>query len=126
MILVDSNVWIGMFNENDEHHCRAMSDYNKIIQNDEAVITDYVLIEVLNVLLRKSGRKICRQFIEAIEKDSDVELLFTESRVFLGVMNEFGALKNRLSFVDCSLLHIAKSLGAGLLTYDKELEAVVK
>jgi len=122
MILVDSSVWVGAFNENDTHHKRALTDLEEIKQlGEDIIITDYVVVEVSNILLSRVGKKVSERFISAMRESNEVTVMFTGESSFFLTADAFAKNQKALSFVDVSLIVLVKGLGAKLLTYDEEL-----
>ena len=117
MIVVDSSVWVALFNAKDKHHERANRELSEVIKSDEKiVVSDFVVLEVTTVLLERVNRAA---------SDRHTSLVFTGNEIFYSVVRAFPKIRRKLSFVDISLLLLAKGIRARLMTYDKELRRVV-
>ena len=58
MVMVDSVVWIAYKNKRDTWHNTAMTLLPNILKQEKFVyITDYIVLEVVNFLLRKIDHK---------------------------------------------------------------------
>lgn len=126
MIVVDSSVWVALFNVKDKHHQRAKKELSGAISSDERiVVSDFVVLEVTTVLLKRVGRATSARFLDFVFKDRHASLAFTGNGIFYSVVKAFPRIGGELSFVDMSLILLAKGLRARLMTYDKELRRVV-
>ncbi|MEK7458033.1 MAG: PIN domain-containing protein [Patescibacteria group bacterium] len=119
--LVDANVLIALFRENDASHDRAVQLMKSIAKEDNhLVVLNLTLYECATVLSMKIGMERAKQFYlhynTVIEKviQFDEQLEDKAWRIFLKQK------KKGTSFVDCALVATAKKLGMkDILTYDK-------
>jgi predicted nucleic acid-binding protein len=125
MIVVDSSVWVALFNAKDKHHERANKELSEVIKsNEKIIVSDFVVLEVTTVLLERVGRAASARFLDFVFKDRHASLAFTGNEIFYLVVKAFPKIRRKLSFVDISLILLAKGIRARLMTYDKELGRV--
>lgn len=118
MIILDSNVWIAYFDEDDFTHEQA-SELFKSVDKNELVVTEYILLEVSTVLKQKLGGEFARQFIKKIFQEKFIFL--SSDNFYKETILLFQSLKDdKLSFVDVSLLYLAKQYQ--IKTFDKHLQ----
>lgn len=119
MNVIDSSVFVGLINSDDAHHQKAI-DLLKDADVKEILLFDYIYIEVMNVLKRKTTLELCEKFTEFL-KYWNIEVAmkeFEEIKIANLVFNQ----KNNLSFEDCLLIAGANRRNADIITFDKELE----
>ena len=123
MIVLDSNVWIGLFHESDTLHKRALAVFQD--HKPPYCIPEYVLIEVSTILAQKAGMQIARTFVEMVFDNRDCTVLVADESFCRGVANAFvREEKAGLSFVDISLVVLAKRYEA--ITFDIQLARRIK
>lgn len=123
MVILDSSVWIAFLNKKDAQHKKAEKIFISI--SGVVAITEYVILEVCSVLAMRVGKKEADGFVDMVFQNKDVKILFSSPLFFMstiGVFKDFG--KNKLSFVDCSLLHLSSEYE--VVTLDKSLGSAVK
>ncbi len=122
MLIIDSNVWVALFNKNDSQHNKAKSFFDKLEM--KVIIPEYVFIEVSTILLIKAGKNIAKKFIEIAQDNSDVEICLSSGELFLNTLRIFkNSAKDKLSFVDISLLFLSESYK--IITFDKNLQKAI-
>lgn len=114
-ILVDTNVYVGFYNNQDALHERAT---RMLMRGDEFVTTEHVFVEIMNVISRRAG------VAAAIEAGK--ELLSTDIKLIQPLQHEFDeawkmfASQKRLSFTDCVNIVLARSFGCdAIATFDE-------
>lgn len=114
----DSCVWVALFSTNDSQHKKALKCFE---DNKEGILlTEYVLVEVLNVLGRKVSKHVSDTFIE-LALQSDSILLHTITQAEFEVLMHFylQSANKDLSFVDHHLLMLSEK--HKLITFDQNL-----
>lgn len=122
MTILDSNVWIAFFHENDNQHKKA----EKIIKelNTKIVIPEYIITEIASVLCFKAGKKIAITFLKSILDNDDVEVLLSNKLIFNNTVDNFINDNNdKLSFIDTTLLCLSKKYK--IITFDKNLQKII-
>lgn len=126
MTLVDSSVWVGLMNKEDAHYARAISDFESLKSKGERImVSDYVIVEVSSVIMRQGGKVALLDFLKRLESDRAIEIVNTGGETLQALIRAFRNFPKGLSFVDASLLIVARDLGEKLLTYDEELKKAV-
>ncbi len=123
MIVLDSNMWIGLFHQSDTLHAKAMALFEE--HKPPYCIPEYVLIEVATILAQKAGMEVARTFVEMVFDNRDCIVLVTDEPFCRSVANAFvREEKAGLSFVDMSLVVLAKKYAT--ITFDSQLAGRLK
>jgi len=123
MIILDSNVWVAFFYEDDSQHKKA----EKIIKELGLfiVVPEYVIAEVSSVLCLRASKKISNDFLENIFDNENIEILLSNKTFFDDVVENFkNAKSKKLSFIDTALLKLSESYR--VITFDKDLEKAIE
>jgi len=73
---IDSVVLIGAFYRNDQWHAQAVPIINEIDSgSDHAIITDFILAEVLNFLHQKAGHAAAMETLRALEAAENITIV---------------------------------------------------
>lgn len=113
--IVDSSVLVAFFRENDSNHEKAVEFMER---THSFTITDYILLEISTVLQQKVGLESTKRAVEFLVNNRDVELLSINNQELGDTLALFFEQKFKLSFVDCSILVLAKSRGLIVSTLD--------
>lgn len=123
MIILDSNVWIAYFHEQDSQHTKAEKVFSQI--STPIILPEYVILEVSTILVQHAGKKIANQFLELIKDNRDIILLLTEEAFFLKVIAAFQKENTKkLSFVDTALFVLSQKFA--VITFDTALSRAIK
>lgn len=122
MIILDSNIWISFLYDPDSQHERARRLMGEIAK--PIFIPEYIFGEVCTVLAQLGGKKLADTFIDGVTNNADVLILPFENEEFYRTIKFFRSYEKRnLSFVDMSLVFLAKTFQ--VLTFDEDLEKVI-
>ena len=122
MTILDSSVFVALYNESDSQHQKAVRLSASI---SDIALSEYILLETCTLLLAKAGADVAERFLEYSLDSADVTILFSSPDFFRGTAHLFRRLKNKkLSFVDVSLLLLSKS--HEVITFDRALEKAIK
>jgi len=122
MMVLDSNVWIALYNESDSQHQRAL---RLSASFSNVAISEYVLLETCTLLLTKAGPAAAEKFLAYSLDSADVTILYSSPDFFHETAHFFRRLKNKkLSFVDVSLLMLSES--HKVVTFDRALVNAIK
>lgn len=128
-VLIDSSVWIAYFDKDDPHTERAKKILNELTESGSALLlTDYVIQEIITVLLYKNKPKLAECFMEYLEDEPSAEILSIDAPLVQKTMR-FAKSKNwrpKLSLTDWSMFYLANTLNLPLYTFDRQLDHVVK
>ncbi|MEW6748891.1 MAG: PIN domain-containing protein [Candidatus Micrarchaeota archaeon] len=124
MMLLDSSHLIALLNEEDVFHEEALRKMDGLEKSGRGLaISDYILNEAVTVILRKRGLEKAKETLDFLLDYKQLEIFHMDEKGFAEVVKEFREQKDHLSFVDCSILWMAKRHGFGVLTFDKNLLA---
>ena len=122
MYLLDSNVWIALYNPNDSSHQRSKADFEKIAsEHQRIVISDHVLSEVFTHILYRFGRQDALAFLDEVLNNPEILIHTLNSGDIREISEEIAHSKPKLSFTDEVLRFLSDRYGYWLLTYDKDL-----
>src|SRR3989338_339354 len=121
-MIVDSSVFISFYSEADVHHKEAVEIFKKIENSVQIIISDYILNEIISVLLRKFGLKNSLEVLDAILNSSSLYIRHTSEEEFYEIVEVFKNQKDNLSFIDCSILWLAIKSNLEINTFDKNLK----
>ncbi len=125
MILIDTNVFVAYYNEQDTTHKRAVSLLKEIFLHKYGlpITTDYVFDEAVTVTLRRTKNKDCAIALGNSILTSEIRLLRIHEGIFQEAWNLFQTQK--ISFTDCTLVAAMRALNIEYLaTFDETLQKV--
>ena len=114
--LIDSSVWIALFLEQDTQHAKAKRFFATV--SGKIYLPTLVLGEVASVLTYKHSKAQADMFVRFVVDYPELE--WVESQAYDDAAY-FLTIPARLSFIDLSLLRLARVLKAELITYDAQL-----
>ena len=131
-VIIDSGIWIGFYNNRDEHHYKAVELMKEINTGTygNLISTDYIIDESLNYCLVKYSPDKSLFVGEAIM--STTEILKINQEIFDKSWDLFKLDKKKptngklLSFTDCTTIIIAKSLNIEYIaTFDSRFKKYI-
>ncbi len=109
--------------DNDSLHEKARNLFELL--NQKVLIPEYVLVETLNILSTKVSKEKAEEFIFAVAKSNNAEVIWSSMELREEFLHFFVSNKvEKLSFVDQCLLCLSKNYK--ILTFDKELARLIK
>lgn len=123
MIIIDSSVWISLFNPLDSNHDRAKKIFEGL-NSEHIVIFDYIFTESMTVFRNKVSDEFCVKF-EQLLHYWDISVFFTD-HVLVRLATEYFFQFKKLSFTDCLSLASAKLNDYEIATFDEELKKASK
>lgn len=122
MMVIDSSVWVALYDESDSQHRKAIETGRSFSQ---VILTEYVILETSSLLLRKVGETASEQFLRFALDNSEVIILYSSQDFFKDVASLFRKLRNKkLSFVDVSLLYLSRM--HKVITFDMALKKEIQ
>ena len=104
MIIIDSVVWIAYKNKRDAWHDKAVSLLPNILKQEKNVyVTDYIILEVINFLNRKTSHKTALGTLEMFMKTEKIRILYNDKVTFLATKNIMKKYSG-LSLTDANIL----------------------
>lgn len=123
-VIVDANIWVAYFDRNDTLSDHALSLLKDIFnQNTRIVVTDFVIQEVMTVLLYKNKHHAAELFFQFVDDEVSIEIFHCD-RTLLHQTILFAAKKiwkPKCSFTDWSLAFLSHHFNMKLLSFDKQL-----
>lgn len=119
---LDSSVLVALFRQTDALHIKALEIFKS---GGNFFVLDYVFSEVVTVLKNKENMETVRAFIDYIFDAESIDIYRLEGDEFLFAVDLFRDAENKLSFVDTLLLALSELKGHDVITFDKELAAVL-
>lgn len=122
MMILDSNVWIALYLEEDSQHKKAL----KLAPSFRHVaIPEYVVLETCTILLAKAGENVSEKFLDYAFDNREVTVLFSTRDFFQEIIKIFRNKNGKkLSAIDASLLYLSSE--HEVVTFDKDLEKAIK
>ncbi|OIP53322.1 hypothetical protein AUK10_02465 [Candidatus Gracilibacteria bacterium CG2_30_37_12] len=115
--VLDSNIFIGAFYEDDSLHELSIKLLSEI-QNSKIIVPYCVVQEVSSIFSYRFGKQKADDFLKFLLETDNIELINND---ILGEINFYLSFQDSISFTDLSLIYIAQKFSAELLTFDKQL-----
>ena len=121
-IVIDSNIFIWAFCENDSLHKEAIN-LLKYHENSIFIIPYPVVQEVCSIFSYRFWKKQADNFIKFLQTTENILLVNNDINHDI---NFFLKFKEKISFTDISLIWTAVKYSADLATFDKQLLKLYK
>lgn len=110
--LFDSNIFIAAWHKRDEHNEHCVALLQKIAQGEiqQVYITNYVLVEVTNFLIKKVPFELALQAYEYLTKTDRIKIVYVDKIMEYEIRTIFSQYKT-LTLTDSSLVALAQELG---------------
>lgn len=124
--IIDSGVWIAAKHASDKYYGNAAEiikalDDNRILY---AFITDYVVLETANFLLRKTSFETALEAIRMLTESERIKVRYVDELMHFRIMQLFQKYKE-LSVADCSLIALAEEQGISqIFSFDTAFDRV--
>jgi predicted nucleic acid-binding protein len=121
--LMDSNVLVAFFNEDDSLHEKALKV--TLAAPRPLIVHEYVVQETATILMLRAGKVLADAFILTVLGNADFSILHSTAPTFLLTIKNFiGSKTKQLSFTDSALLALSKQYS--VLTFDDALNRAIK
>lgn len=127
--IVDANIWIAYFDITDSLSSRAKKHILDFETSRQPVLlTDFIIQEVVTVLLYKNMSKSVQQFMRYIHEQDYIEIVSIDTELWDNTIQFIEGRKftPKLSLTDWSLLFLANTYNFLLVTFDKQLSNTSK
>ena len=122
MIVLDSNLWIALYSENDSQHTAAILAFSAI--HEPILVPHFIIAEVCTILTRDDGKNVALAFLNRVENTAGIEMLAITAEEFTNIIEFYQqSYHSGLSFVDIFLLWLAQQYR--VFTLDKKLERAI-
>ncbi len=124
-MIVDTSIFIAFYDENDPKHPKAV-EIMREADISGAFISDYIINEAAAVALRKFGLPKAKEITTALMNSRKLIVGYTSQEDFKDVIEIFKDQTDHLSFVDCHIIWMAKTMNMEVASFDKNLLAEIK
>lgn len=125
MIILDSSFLIAFFKEDDSQHGQAVQDMKKYDENKEQMlITEHIMGETATVLLYYNGLDAAIEFLDFARDKCIIRNWNNED--FDSTLRHFKEQKHELSYIDASIVYLARLLRLPVACYDKDILDEIK
>ena len=123
--IIDSVVIIGAFYRSDQWHAKATPIIRSVDDGESpAVISDFILAEVLNFLHQKAGHDAAVETLEVLESSENITIVRITDPQFSAGKAIF-AKYPRLSLVDALTVACMKDLGlTEIYSFDSDFDGI--
>lgn len=125
-VFIDSVVWIGAKLKNDQWHKQSVKIFNKFISKEikTAYVTDYVILESVNFILRKGGFDAAFETLKLFENHERIEIINVDEMIFASASAIFEKYPG-LSITDASIVAAMQELEiVHIYTFDKGFDMI--
>ena len=124
MIVLDSSFLVAYHNSRDAHHEAAAEVMARFLDGEwgRGLLLEYVFLEVVTVLMARRGARVASDVADVLLAARELDLVPC-SELFVEAAETFRRQKkSRLSFVDATIVNVARDRTDGLVaTFDREL-----
>lgn len=122
-VVVDANVWIALLDKQDSLYDKAYTILKSFDAKTQVLLTDYVIQEVMTVLLYKNRQRVINTFLRYIEDEPRFITIGIDPEFFSSVTKFIADRKYspKISLTDWSLLFLQTYFAVNLVTFDKQL-----
>lgn len=125
MIIVDSSFLVAFFNSEDDCHDKAIQEMKKYDEKkEEFMITEHILGETATVILYKKGLDAAKEFLDFAQQKCFIQ--GWENDDFQATLKYFKNQKHQLSYIDASIVFLARFLQCPVATYDEDIIKEIK
>lgn len=124
--IIDSGVWIGARYKNDQYREKALAIVEAFLNKKikEVHLTDYVLVETINFLLRKEGYETASEALNSFLESERVIIRYVDKMMLMRI-RELAQRYKGLSLTDCSLAVLAEETGISeVFSFDTAFDKV--
>lgn len=125
-MFIDSVVWIGAKLKNDQWNQKSVHIVKKFVDKKikKAYITDYILLETVNFLLRKGGYDAAVETLKIFENHERIEIINIDEITFSRASALFKDYPG-LSITDASTIAVMEELEIEqLYSFDKDFDRI--
>ncbi len=123
--IIDSGIWIASKIEGPENK-KAESILKAFLNLDiqKIYVTDYILLESVNFLLRKKHFDIALEIYDYLTKTDRINIVYVDENMSLRIRELFEKYKT-LSVTDCSMIVLAEDYNIkNLFSFDSDFEKI--
>jgi predicted nucleic acid-binding protein len=121
MIIIDSSVWVSLFNSKDSNHNKAKKIF-LTTKAEDIIVSDHIYSESMTVFRNKVSETYCINFRDFLNY-LDIQIFLTDSGT-IRLANTYFFQFKKLSFTDCLILASAKINNYKIATFDRAMQKV--
>ena len=123
-MIIDSVVWIALKSKRDQWHDQAVKLKEKILSLDKIFITDFIILETYNFLLRKVSYSAAQETLSMFLQSPKISILYNNHISITG-SNLMLQKYNQLSLTDANIIWFTNNLNIKeILSFDKGFEGI--
>ncbi|MHA1982904.1 MAG: type II toxin-antitoxin system VapC family toxin, partial [Candidatus Hodarchaeales archaeon] len=123
-MFVDTVYWIAIKHSKDQWHQKALELKNQLLQSNKIYVTDFVIVETYNFLLRKISMDIAVETIETFLESERIEILFND-RLSLEKSYQILNKYNNLSLTDANIVWLSSIVNdQEILSFDSGFDGI--
>jgi len=120
LIFLDTSFIVALVNNSDDRHNKAVKLASKI-QNEEKIVSNIVIIEVLNILRKFKDGKLNKEVFRIIKDNFQIYL--EDMGVYDDALNIQLRYKGKLGFSDSIMITIMKRMNiVKIASYDRHFD----
>jgi len=127
VIVLDSSFLVAYHNSRDAHHEAAAAIMAEFLDRKwgQGLLLEYVFLEVVTVLMACRGIRVASEVADVLLGARELDFVPC-SELFVDAVETFQRqTRTRLSFVDATIVNVARNQTEGLVaTFDRELSSV--
>jgi len=127
--LIDTNVFVALFNKSDALHTQAKTCWEDLrTKKTQLYITDFIISEVLTVLRLKTSKEAALTFGDIVlNKTKTLHILNIGKDDMRDAYKIFRDTKvKNFSFVDVTIIALARTNKLKIISFDKQLQKTAK
>jgi predicted nucleic acid-binding protein len=124
--IIDSNVFIASWHKRDQYNDASVAILKKLVSGEihDVYITNYVVMEVVNFLMRKASFAVAKEAFGYLTKTDRIHVVYVDKLFSLSVAHVFSTY-GVLTLTDCSLVVLAEREGIKTLySFDEGFDRV--
>jgi len=125
-MFIDSVVWIGAKLKKDQWHDKSVPIINKFLNKEinTVYVTDYIVLESLNFLLRKAGFEVALETLNLFKIHERIKIINIDTKLFERTCEIFTEYQG-LSITDASIIAAMEKVGVKTLcSFDRGFDKI--
>ena len=120
--IVDSSLFVAFYRDVDALHADALRIMRELAEST-LVVHPYVIQETATVLAYRCSVAVAKQFLTDIVDATNVVIPAVDVRYDI---QHFMSIKTKISFTDIALIELARTTGARVVTFDRQILSFFK
>jgi predicted nucleic acid-binding protein len=109
-VFVDTSAWLALINKSDAVHQKTRKVRDALLKdNNEFVVTNYVMVEIANALCRVPHKETAVKLINFIEMTENIQVVEIDKEIFKEAWRVYSThLDKDWSLTDCTSFEVMK------------------